>query len=397
VSDRRISPGEFVALAALLISLVAMAIDTMLPALAEIGADFSVANANDTQLVVSAVFVGLTIAQFIFGPLSDSWGRKPTVYLGLLVFCVGCLVSIFANSFIVMLVGRVLQGIGAAAPKIVTVAIVRDQFKGAAMARIMSIVFSVFIVVPALAPAIGQGILYFAHWRAIFIFLLVQGAIALLWFTFRQPETLLPAARVPLSLRRIGRAALETCTNRRAIGYTLAAGLVFGAFLGYLTSAQQIFQVQYEVGAWFPVYFGGLALSLGMATFLNSQMVLRFGMYRLALSALWALALLSSAFLVPAIATGGTPPLWAFMCFMAPAFFCTGILFGNFNAMAMEPMGHIAGTAAAVIASLSTLISLGLGVGIGRAFDGTILPLVIGMAALSVLSLPILYWVPRGK
>ena len=391
----RPSTREFVALAALLISLVAMSIDAMLPALGQIAVDLQVANANDTQLVVSAIFVGLAVAQMAFGPLSDSLGRKPTIYLGLAIFCAGCLISITAMSFEVMLLGRFLQGIGAAGPKIVAVAIIRDQYKGEAMARIMSIVLAIFIIVPAVAPALGQAILHFAHWRTIFALLLAQGAVALIWFALRQPETLKAEDRMRLSAARVGRAIVETCGNRTALGYTLATGFVFGAFLGYLNSAQQIFQVQYGVGAWFPVYFGGLAVALGLASVFNARMVMRFGTYHISLRALWALTILSVLYMVPAIVLEGDPPLWGLMLFLVPAFFCLGILFGNFNALAMEPMGHIAGTAAAVVASLSTAMSLTFGIVIGRAFDGTILPLVFGMAALSTISLPILYWVPR--
>ena len=381
-------------MAALLISLVAMSIDAMLPALGLMAIDLNVENANDTQLVISAIFLGLAVAQMAFGPLSDAIGRKPTIYLGLAIFCAGSAISILAQSFEIMLLGRLLQGVGAAGPKIVTVALIRDQYKGESMARIMSTVIAIFIVVPAIAPALGQGILQIAHWRYIFVLLLAQGIIALIWFASRQPETLAPENRMPISIRRVGQAIVETCKNRTALGYTLAAGFVFGAFLGYLNSAQQIFVGQYGVGAWFPAYFGALAVTLGLASVFNARMVTRFGMFPLSLRALWSLSLLSLAFVGPAILTDGNPPLWVLMAFLVPAFFCVGILFGNFNALAMEPMGHIAGTAAAVIASLSTSISLVFGIVIGQSFDGTILPLVIGMAGLSTISLPILYWVP---
>lgn len=391
----RPSTREFVALAALLTSLVAMSIDAMLPALGQMAVDLRVADANDTQLVVASIFVGLAVAQMVFGPLSDSLGRKPTIYLGLAIFCAGCVISFTATSFEVMLLGRVLQGVGAAGPKVVTVALIRDQFTGDAMARIMSIILAIFVIVPAVAPALGQAILYVAHWRAIFALLLAQGVIALIWFALRQPETLTREARTPLTAGRVGRAIVETCKNRTALGYTLAVGLVFGAFLGYLNSAQQIFQMQYGVGVWFPAYFGGLAVVLGLASVFNARMVVRLGMYRLTLRSLWSLATISLLFLGPAILTNGNPPLWGLMLFLIAAFFCVGILFGNFNALAMEPMGHIAGTAAAVIASLSTTISLAFGVAIGQSFNGTIMPLAIGMAGLSTIALPILYWVPR--
>ncbi len=389
------SSAEFVALAALLISLVALSIDAMLPALGRMAQDLEVKNPNDIQLVIAAIFLGLAIAQMAFGPLSDAIGRKPTIYIGLAIFCVGCVVSMLANDFRWMLVGRVLQGVGAAGPRIVTIALIRDQYKGEAMARIMSTVLAIFIIVPAVAPAVGQAILMVAHWRAIFGVLLAQGVLALVWFAWRQPETLDKAARMPLSPSRVGRAIVETCKNRTALGYTVAAGLVFGAFLGYINSAQQIFQVQYEVGSMFPLYFGGLAAAIGLASIFNARMVVKLGMFHLSLRALWSLSILSLLALGPAILLDGNPPLWALMTFLVPAFFCVGILFGNFNSLAMEPMGHIAGTAAAVIASLSTAISLAFAVLIGQSFDGTILPLVYGMAGLSTITLPILSWVPK--
>lgn len=396
-SEKKQSPREFVALAALMISLVAMAIDAMLPALAEIGQDLGVASINDTQLIVSALFLGLAIAQMFFGPLSDSWGRKPAIYLGLGIFMVGSVVALVATNFETMLVGRVLQGIGAAGPKVVTVAAMRDMFKGASMARLMSSVLAVFIVVPAFAPAIGQAILSFSHWRGIYVLLLVQGAIALVWFGLRQPETLAKEDRAPFSVRRVWAATIETIRNRSALGYTVAAGFIFGAFLGYLSSAQQIFQDMYLVGKWFPACFGGLALTIGIASLVNGRLVERLGMFKLSWQAVVILAISGVLFSIVATVADGHPPLWSLMTFLMISFFCIGILFGNFNALAMEPLGHIAGTASAVIASLSTYISLGFGIGIGRAFDGTVLPLVYGMAVLALASLPIMLWVRRGE
>ncbi len=395
-TDKKISDSEFIALTALLISLVAMSIDSMLPGLGQLGRDFQVEDSNDTQLVVSSIFVGLAVAQMFFGPLSDSLGRKPVIYIGLGIFSCGSLVCLLAPSFELLLVGRALQGVGAAGPRIVSTAMVRDQYVGSAMARIMSIVMAVFIVVPALAPAIGQAVLHLASWRAIFALLLVQGLACLLWFSMRQQESLPRARRVPLSMRRIGHAIVETFRTRVALAFTIAAGLVFGAFLGYLNSSRQIFQDIYGVGDLFPLYFGGLALALGLASVFNARMVLAVGMFRLSFRAVWTLAVLSSGFSLLATWLGGIPPLWLFMVFLVLAFFCIGMLFGNFNAMAMEPLGHIAGTAAAVIASVSTLISLPLGLFIGRSLAGNVLPLVYGLTILSGLALPLMYWVKDG-
>ena len=399
VEQDRTGPGfaEFVTLTALMISLVALSIDAMLPALREIGDDLGATRANEPQLVITALLIGLAIAQMIFGPLSDSIGRKPSIYIGMALFIAGCLMSILATSFPVMLAGRFLQGIGAAGPRTVMVALVRDRYEGRAMARIMSLVMAVFILVPAVAPALGQGILLIGHWRAIFWMFLGLALIALVWFTVRQPETLPPDRRATLSAGRIALAIRDVCLNRVALGYTIAAGLIFGAFIGYLTSAQQVFQDQYGVGERFPLYFAALALAIGGASYMNSKLVMRHGMRPLSWAALLVMSVLSIAFFAIAALMGGNPPLWALMVYWLAAFFCLGLLFGNFNALAMEPMGHIAGVAAAVIGSITTVISVALGTAIAQAYDGTVLPLVGGFAVLGVAAAGTMHWTERGR
>jgi DHA1 family bicyclomycin/chloramphenicol resistance-like MFS transporter len=394
-SGRRL--GEFVTLMALLISLVALSIDAMLPALPEIGRDLGVQRSNDNQLIISVLFLGLAAGQMVYGPLSDSTGRKPAIYLGLVLFIMGCLLSIFATSFAAMLAGRFLQGIGAGGPRIVIVALVRDCYEGRAMARIMSFVMAVFILVPALAPALGQVILVVAHWRAIFVSFLVLAVTGFAWFALRQPETLTADRRKPFSPRGIGLAVVETCANRKAFGYTIAAGLIFGAFIGYLASAQQIFQELYGLGRLFPVYFATLALSIGSASYLNARLVMRFGMRFLSYRALLVLCGLSAVSLVATAAASGQPPLWALMTYLMIAFFCIGILFGNFNSLAMQSVGHIAGVAAAVVGSLTTFISLALGTAIGQGYNGTVLPLVGGFALLGLGSLGVMRWAEAGR
>ena len=396
-SARRPRYGEFVALVALMTSMVALSIDAMLPALTTIGAELGARQANDAQLILSALFLGLALAQMIYGPLSDSVGRKPAIYLGFALFIAGCLLSALATSFNAMLVGRFLQGIGAAGPRIVTIAIVRDQYEGRAMARIMSSVMAVFILVPALAPGLGQIILLVASWRAIFGMFLGVAVIAVVWFALRQPESLLPARRASFSLRRIAGAVREVCAHRVALAYTIAAGLIFGALVGYLTSAAQIFQGQYGLGERFPLYFAVLALAIGLASYVNSRLVMRYGMTLLSGAAVTGLAGLSLGFFGIALAAAGDPPLWSLMAYLVPAFFCMGILFGNFNALAMEPLGHVAGVAASVIGSLTTFISLLLGTLIGRSYDGTVLPLVGGFAILGLAAAALMRWAERGR
>ncbi len=389
--------GEFVALMAFLMSLVALSIDAMLPALPAIGADLGVTRANDNQLIVSLLMLGMALGQVFYGPLSDSVGRKPAVYAGIALFAAGCLLSIFATDLTVMLVGRLLQGLGIAGPRVVTVAMVRDQFAGRAMARVMSFVMAIFILMPMIAPALGQGVLLLANWQIIFVLFVVLALAAALWLALRQRETLAPAQRRPFSLSGIARAFVEVCRNRRAIGYTIAAGFISGPFIGYLSSSQQILQQQYELGQMFAVVFGLLALAIGGASLINGMLVMRFGMRRLAMIALTVSTLTSFVFLGYAAFEDGLPPFWSLMLYLSVVFFAVGMLFGNINALAMEPLGHIAGVGAAVVGGLSTLIAIPLGILIGHGFNGTVLPLVGGFAVFASLSILAMLWTDRGR
>ena len=381
----------------LFMSLVAMSIDIMLPALSAIGEELGVGHENEAQLVVSALFFGLASGQMIYGPLSDHYGRKPLIQAGLFLFILGSLLSMLSTSFAVMLLGRFLQGLGIAGPRIVSVAMVRDRYSGNRMARIMSLILTVFVLVPMIAPALGQGLLLIGHWRLIFGALLMIALIGSAWLYFGQAETLAKDRRLPLSIRSMATAIFETLRHPVARGYTLAAGLIFGAFLGYLNSAAQIFQIQYGLGLLFPVYFSALSLAFGTASLLNARLVMRFGMQVLARRALIGLASSSALFLSITLATGGHPPLLAFMLYLSVTFFAVGMLFGNFNALAMEPLGHIAGVAAGVIGTLTTLLSVLLGGMIGYAYDGTISPVVGGFALFGFLSLTAMLRAERGR
>ena len=390
--SKPIANGEFVALLAMMISIVALSTDIMLPGLDVIGRDLAVADLNDTQLVISSLFVGYAAGQMLAGPMSDSFGRKRVIYLGYVVFIFGCLLSAFAASFSVMLIGRVLQGLGAAAPRIVSIALVRDSYEGRAMARIMSFVMAVFIIVPAIAPAIGQAVIALSGWRMTFGLLIAMAVISFVWFALRQPETLVVSARRDFTLRGIWGGIVEACQYRAAVGYTIAAGLVFGAFLGYLSSAQQIFLISFKTGELFPLYFGVAALAIGAASVLNAKLVMRLGMRLLTQRALFSTTAVSIIMLIPLWVMNGLPPLWLFMVWLLANFFCMGILFGNLNALAMEPLGHMAGLGAALIGSVSTIIALPLGWGIGASFTGGVLPLVGGFALLGGLSLLVMWW-----
>ena len=368
--------AEFVPLIALLMSLVALATNAMLPALPMIGSDLGATRANDAQFVITSVFLGVGIGQMIFGPLSDRVGRKAAIHAGLVLFMAGCVVSVFASTFPVMIAGRILQGIGVAGPRVATMALVRDQYEGARMGRLMSMVFALFILVPTVAPALGQVIVWLAGWRAIFTTFLVIAAIAFTWLAVRQPETLPRERRRAISPSAIGRAVIEIVRIRAALGYTLATGFVFAPFVAYLSCAQQIFQEAYHTGALFPAYFAVLALAAGGALLVNGRLVMRYGMRRLSAVASAVVTLVSIAAWAGAFAFEGLPPLWVFMAYLMSVFVCVGFMFGNLSALAMEPLGHLAGVGAAVVSSLSTLISLPLGILVGQRFDGTMYALI---------------------
>ncbi|MEP3275663.1 MAG: multidrug effflux MFS transporter [Stappiaceae bacterium] len=384
---KSLSIVEFVVMLSMIVSIVALSTDVMLPGLDIIGHDLGVADPKDVQLIVLFLFIGFSAGQVIAGPLSDSFGRKPVVYGGYLLFFAGCLLSIFAEDFSTMLAGRILQGLGAAGPRVVTLALVRDCYEGRAMARIMSFVMAVFILVPAIAPMIGLGLIKISGWRATFVMLLFMSLIACLWFAVRQPETLPVASRRPLSVTNILSGLRQACGYPATLGYTLAAGLIFGAFLGYLSSAQQIFAVAYDVHDLFAIYFGTAALAIGAGSIVNSRLVMKLGMRPLTGWALIGVTSISVLFLIPAFAMEGVPPLWLLMIWMMITFFCMGMIFGNINALAMEPLGHLAGLGAAFVGSVTTLISLPLAWMIGASFEGGVMPLVSGFAFYGFASL----------
>ena len=388
---------EFIPLMALIVALDALSIDTLLPALPLMARDLGVANANDMQLVVSLMFLGFGAGQIFGGPLSDGLGRKPAVYVGLAFYVAGSVLGMVAWSFPVMMAARLLQGFGAAIPVIVVNALVRDLYEGDPMARIMSFVGTVFILVPVLAPLAGQGILFIATWRQTFLLYLVLSIPAALWFALRQPETLPPERRLPLSLPVMGRAMVEVVRMPDVMGYILCGGFVTGAFLGYLSSAQQIFQDGYGVGVHFVLYFSSLAFSIGVALLVNGTLVQRLGMRPMTATALLGLSLLGLVFLPFALAFGGVPPLWATMGYLMLSFLFIGVLFGNLTALALEPIGHIAGVGAGIVGFLQMLIGVPLGVVIGRAFSGGVTPVVTGFAVLGGLALASMAWGERRR
>ena len=375
-------------LMAFMVSVFAMSTDVMLPAMALIADDLGVADVNRVQLVVSIMFAGFAVGQLFAGPLSDGFGRKPVIYAGYFIFIIGCIISMLADDLTTMLVARFLQGLGVAAPRTVTTSLIRDRFAGRGMAQIMSMVMAVFILVPMLAPAIGQAVIQFLPWRYCFGLLLLMAVTATFWFALRQPETLPADARSELSPTSLAKAALDVLGRRIVVGYTVALGLVFGVFVSYLGAAQQIFQDALGTGLLFPLYFGLASIAIGASSVLNSMLVMQLGMRRLTILALLNLVVTSAVFFwVFWMNFDGRPPILLFMCWQMLAFSSVGILFGNLNALAMEPVGHIAGMGSAIIGSLSTLVALPFAYVIGQMFNDTVLPLVGGFSLLGLAAL----------
>jgi DHA1 family bicyclomycin/chloramphenicol resistance-like MFS transporter len=376
----------FLMFLALMTSVVAMTIDAVLPALDAISDELRVASANDRQLIVMLVFVGMGAGQVVYGPLSDSIGRKPTALLGWAVFTVGTLMGMFAVTAEMMLAGRFLQGLGAGGPRVVAMTIVRDLYSGRAMARILSLVMTVFMLVPMFAPIIGQWTESLGGWRAVFGLYLVMALVSGGWYLFGVPETLHPARRRALNPRPVLAAFAEVLSTRSTMFYTLSAALVFGAFVVYLSTAQQVREEGYALGPRFPWAFGALAFAFACACLANSRLVMRLGMRRLSMLALVQMIAVSAvATLITQLGgEDGHPPLWLFMALMSLIFFSVAILFANFNALALEPMGHIAGTAASVVNSVATLGAVPVGYVISQAYDGSVAPLFTGFAVLGL-------------
>lgn len=382
---------EFVALMALMTSLVALSIDAVLPALSQIGTDLAVSDPRHNHLIISLFFIGMAFGQLYYGPLSDDKGRRYAIISGLIVFAVGSLICMSAESLEMMLVGRIIQAFGVSGPRIATLAVIRDKYEGEAMARVMSFIMMVFILVPMLAPIFGQSILFWFSWRHIFSSFLLFGLLIGLWFFIRQPETLPKEKRLPFSWSQLWVSSKFILTHRLVMFYTLSAGIIFGAFLAYISSSQTLFQQIYDTGELFPMYFALLAFSIGLASFTNGNLVMRLGMRKLCTWAMLGWLIFSSVLTVLCLTNDGVPPLWQFVSTLFCAFFCIGILFGNINAMAMQPLGKVAGLGAAIIGSLSSLISVPTAVFIGSFIDSSITPVAIGFLGFGSLSF-MFYW-----
>ena len=381
---------------AALMSVVALAIDALLPALDIIGIAIGTKNTVDNQLLISMMFLGLGIGPLLFGPVSDATGRKPVVYVGFGLFLIASLICISAESLTMMIIGRVLQGIGLSAPRTIAIAIIRDLFSGDYMARIMSFVTVVFILVPVVAPALGQLILDAYSWQGIFYVQVLISIIVIIWFWRRQHETLPFNKRVSFSVKIFRTGFEEVIRYKTTMGYTIISGLIVGSFFVYLSASQQIFQIQYGLANRFPIIFAGLSIAIGSAIFLNGTLVLKYGMEKIITTSLFGYFSISFLYVILFI-SGSNPPLVVLLIFFALQFFAVGFLFGNLRAMAMQPVGHIAGIAAAITGFVSTVLAVILSIFIGRFVSTSVLPVFIGFLICSACAIGVLIYVKRSR
>ena len=385
---QRLGQTEFIAMMAMLVATIAFSIDAMLPALPEIGAALSPGNLNNAQLIITSFVLGMGVGTLFTGPLSDAYGRKPVMVCGAVVYVIACALAWSAQSLEMMLFARVLMGLGAAGPRVVAMALVRDLYQGRDMARIMSFVMAVFALVPALAPTLGHFIILGFGWRAIFAAFMLFSVITVLWLLVRQPETLAPHNRRPLSIRALANATAQMFAHPTARLSIAVQTLVFGILFVVLSSTQQVFDITFGQGEYFHYWFGGIAIVAASASLLNARLVMKLGMRAIIKAMLTIQIFLTLAMIVITAADG---PYWlafgTYVVWVTGNFFQAGLTIGNLNALAMEEMGHIAGLAASIIAAVSTVGAVIIAAPVALMFDGTPMPMAIGALVAASLAL----------
>ena len=392
---RVLSRPEFIALMAALMALNALAIDVMLPALPYMGEALGIPNENERQFVVTSYMLGMGIAVLAFGPLTDRFGRRAPLLVGVGIYVVAAIVAAFAPSFAILLALRFIQGMGAASVRVIATAVVRDRYSGREMAEVMSLTFMVFMAIPIIAPGVGQVLLLTGPWQSIFIFMGLLALAFWLWTYFRLPETLPVDKRRPLSLAGVVDGFRIVFTNRVAISYGLAGMFLFGALFGFITSAQQIYVDIYGLGVWFPAAFAAMAGLMAVSSFTNSRVVRRLGMRRLSHGAMLTFTGVSAIWL--AFALSGFLPLWLFFGLLCIIMFSFGWSASNMNSLSMEPLGAVAGTAASVFGFIQTVGGALIGSFVGQLFNGTTIPVAAGYFSMGAVSLVFILIAERGR
>jgi len=390
------SSFEFIALMASLMAMAALAIDAILPAMSTIGTVIGVSDSRDNQLLITMIFLGLGFGQLIFGPLSDSFGRKPLVYFGFFIFILASFVCVFSTSLEMMIFGRILQGVGLSAPRTISYSMIRDSFQGNEMAKVMSFVTVVFIIVPTLAPALGKYILEVYNWQAIFYFQLIFCVFVAVWFSIRQKETLTIENRIPFTRSLFVSGFVELLKYKSTLVYTIISGIIMGSFMLYLSSSQQIFQDQYGLVDEFPYIFAGLALSFGASTFLNGRLVMKYGMEKLIKISMSGYTLTSLIYLI-VFYNQENPSIEVLLLFLFLQFLSLGFLFGNLKSISLQPIGHIAGIGAAITGFISTLFAVPIGAFIGNFISASAYPMFVGFFACGLCSVLLYVVYKRSK
>jgi len=390
-------PGfrEFVALIASIMALMALAIDSMLPALPAIGHEFAVASSNHRQFVIAAFMIGFGVSQFFIGTLSDRFGRKPVLLIALGFYAVFSIACALSTSFEWLIVWRLAQGASAAGGRVLVTSIVRDRYVGRQMARVMSLAFIVFMAAPILAPAVGQLILMIAPWRWIFVALGGVGTMVALWVSVRLPETLAPQDRLPITPRRIRISYWHVLSDRQSNGYTLAAGLLTGALMGFINSVQQVFEEILHASHLLVPAFACVAGTMAVGSLINSRFVVKLGMRYIGHWALIGFTVFGTIHLGFSLA--GHENLGSFLLLQAMMMGCFGLATANFGALAMENVGAVAGTASSLQGSFSTILGALIGLFIGQSFDGTTIPLYAGFSLCGFAAIAVILVTERGK
>ena len=392
---RVLSRPEFIALMAALMALNALAIDVMLPALPYMGEALGISSENERQFVITAYMLGMGIAQLAFGPLSDRFGRRAPLFIGIAVYVAAAFAAAFAPSFAILLALRFTQGVGAAGTRVIATSIVRDMYSGRAMAEVMSLTFMVFMAIPIVAPGIGQLLLLTGPWQYIFLFMAGLATIFGLWGFFRLPETLAIGNRRPLTFKAVTDGFRIVCTNRVAFSYGLAGMFLFAALFGFISSAQQVYVDIYGLGVYFPVAFAAMAALMSVSSFTNSRIVSRLGMRRLSHFAILVFTGVAAIWLGLSIA--GFMPLWLFFPLLAIIMFAFGWAASNMNSLSMEPLGAVAGTASSVFGFIQTVGGAVIGSFIGQQFNGTVVPVAAGYFIMGALTLICVLVAENGK
>lgn len=392
-----LSRRHFTALISMIMALGALAIDVMLPAFDDIREHFGLpADSTRVAQVVTTFLLGMALAQFFYGPLADRFGRKPVLYAGFAIYGLGALGALLAPSLELVLLSRFIWGIGAAGPRVVSVSMVRDYFSGDEMSRVMSYIMAVFLMVPILAPSIGAALIIVFPWQSVFAFGLVMVAAVAIWARVL-PETLDPADRRPIDVRAIYTSTKEVLGNRQTFGYAMAMTMTFAVFSSYLASSERIFGDFYGRADQFPLIFGGIAAVMGAAMLVNANLVERIGAKRITHVSLIGYVFAALVFNFASLASGGDLAFWAFVSGLAVMVSLHALLIPNFNSIAMLPMGHIAGTASAVIGTVSLAGGALLGAVIDRQYQNSAAPLIISFAAFGVLALLWILWAERWQ